>query len=155
MSEEHRGAYENPARTPFAIGRLKATRELCINMVIKYHRPILERAFPVIQATEDVAELTEWILAATDKSDDELLAMLKRRSIALKRARKRRRLECVRRVCIAFARIHHRDVYADVSGIIETCDNANRLLEWAVTAPEVDDARFVHRVRRDTKRNLI
>jgi hypothetical protein len=92
----------------------------------------------------------EWILAAADANEDEFLEMLDKRFAGLARAHRLSRTEAFRRVCIAFVRVHHPAVYSEVEGIIAACSNPARLHEWAVIAPEVDDARLVQRLRRES-----
>jgi hypothetical protein len=131
--------------------RLAVLRDLCVAVVEKYHPTVFGQAGPIVEATEDEAKLKQWILAAPELGDDELLEMVDQRWAGTTRRHELNRMEAFRRVCTAFARVYHPAVYGEIAGIIDGCKSAARLHEWGVIAPEVDDARFVQRLRREAK----
>lgn len=52
-----------------AEGRLRAEREVCIELIRKRHPALLAKAIPAIEACEDHEKLGDWILSAGDLDD--------------------------------------------------------------------------------------
>lgn len=61
-----------------ARGRLAAERELCVDLVRKYHPGAADRALPAIEACNDPARLKAWILSVADLDDDGFITLLQK-----------------------------------------------------------------------------
>jgi hypothetical protein len=57
-------------------GKLEGAREACAAVARKHHPRVFERVASVIAACDEPSRLNEWILAASDLSDDEFVALV-------------------------------------------------------------------------------
>jgi hypothetical protein len=94
---------------------LRATRDLCLELIRRRHPALLTKATPVVEACEDHALLCDWILRAE--------ALLFRRDACLELIRKR-----------------HPALLTKATPVIEACEDQTLLLDWILNAGDLDDA---------------